>query len=338
MSDPNGFFDRMPDGGIIDEVQRVPELLSHIQVIVDKKKKNGLFILSSSHQFLLMKNITQTLAGRTALLHLLPLSLKEIAVSSESNPDFDFFLKKGFYPKIHAEKINETRFYASYYETYVEKDVRELIHIKDISLFRKFIALCAGRIGQLLNKDGLSRDVGVSAATIEHWLSVLEASFILFRLQPYFENVGKRLIKSPKLYFYDVGLACFLLGIEYEKQLQTHYLRGGLFENMQIVEAIKFRWNQGQHHRLSFYRDSNGTEVDLVFESAGEVYLTEIKSAKTYLPEFTSGIENFNKVKKSVHNMVVYGGNEFERRTKFNLVPWHGLQTEFQKWQDEISG
>ncbi len=338
--DPYGFMDQLPDGGILDEIQRVPKLLSLIQVIVDKKKKNGLFILSGSHQFLLMKNITQSLAGRTALLHLLPLSLAELYQANLLNPSkqkYIYFLKKGFYPKVHAESVNEYDVYANYYQTYVERDIRELIQIHDLSLFRKFIGLCAGRIGQILNKDSLSRDIGISASTVEQWLSVLEASYILFRLSPYHANLGKRLIKSSKLYFYDVGLACYLLNIEFEDQLVNHPLRGNIFENMQIVEAIKYRAERGKNHNLSFYRDSNGNEIDAVFESAQDISLIEIKSAQTYTAEFLKGIEYFNKNKPAKHNIIVYGGNEYQKRSQFHLVPWFALHQEFQAWEMSAS-
>ncbi|MES2615211.1 MAG: ATP-binding protein [Bdellovibrionota bacterium] len=332
--DPSSFLRQFPDGVILDEVQRVPELLSYIQVIVDEKKRNGQFILSGSHQFTMMRSINQSLAGRTAVFHLLPFSLSELQQSNlliPKNLDINEFLIKGFYPRIYSSKTSSDFFYSSYFETYVERDVRELIMIKDLSLFKKFITLCAGRVGQILNKDSLARDVGISAKTVEEWLSVLEASFIIFRLQPYFENIGKRLIKSPKLYFYDVGLVCFLLGIENEKHVTTHPLRGNIFENMQVSEAIKWRFNQGKQHRFYFYRDTKDNEIDLIFSYGGKLYPIEIKSAETFRDEFLKGIRSVKDYIQLERPFVVYGGVEKQVRTEFDLVPWYGLEESLEE-------
>ncbi len=328
--DPVSFLKQFSEGGILDEVQRVPELLSYIQVIVDEKKIPGQFVLSGSHQFTLMSSINQSLAGRTAIFHLLPFSLPELKQANLFDPenfDVNEFLLKGFYPRLYSTPTSIDFFYSSYYETYVERDVRELIAIKDLSLFKKFIILCAGRVGQILNKDSLARDAGVSAKTVEEWLSVLEASFIIFRLQPYFENTGKRLIKSPKIYFYDVGLVSFLLGIENIKHVVTHPLRGNIFENMQVVEAIKWRFNLGKQHRFYFYRDAKDNEIDLIFSYGGKLYPIEIKSGATFQDEFLKGIRSAKGVMQLERPIVIYGGVEKQVRTEFDLIPWYGLES-----------
>lgn len=332
-TDPVGFLKQFPNGGILDEVQRVPQLLSYLQVITDEKKIPGQFILSGSQQFNLMESINQSLAGRTAVFYLLPYSIKELKQANlfkPENADLNEYLLKGFYPRIYSAPTSADLFFSSYYETYVERDVRELIKIKDLSLFKKFIMLCAGRVGQLLNKDSLARDIGISAKTVEEWLSVLEASFIIFRLPPYFENIGKRLIKSPKLYFYDVGLVCFLLGIENTKHVITHPLRGNIFENMQVVEAIKWRFNQGKQHRFYFYRDAKDNEIDLIFSYGGKLYPIEIKSGQTFQDEFLKGIRSVKNNIQLERPIVIYGGSEKQARTEFDLIPWHGLENSLE--------
>lgn len=334
QNDPNLFLKQFQNGGIIDEVQRVPELLSYLQIIVDEKKKAGQFVLSGSHQFTLMRSINQSLAGRTAILNLLPFSLSELneAHSIDANTDdLNSLMLKGFYPRLYSTNASHGLFYSSYYQTYVERDVRELLVIKDLSLFKKFIILCAGRIGQILNRESLARDVGISGKTVEEWLSVLEASFILFRLPPFYTNFGKRVIKSPKIFFYDVGLACFLLEIENTKHLMSHPLRGNIFENMQIVEAIKWRANQGKPHQMYFYRDTHGNEIDLLFSQAGKIYPIEIKSAETFQNEFLKGIRSVAKETSLEHPLVVFGGSERQERSEFTLVPWNGLEKELEK-------
>ncbi len=228
--DPLAFLGQYPQGAIIDEIQRVPELLSYIQVIVDERRENSLFVLTGSQQFELMHGITQSLAGRTALLKLLPLSIAELA--THFSPGVDEMLFKGFYPRIYDQDIAPDQAYGDYFETYVERDLRQLVNVKNLSLFQRFVKLCAGRCGQLLNLNSLANDTGISHSTAREWMTVLEASYIVFLLQPFHANIGKRLVKSPKIYFYDVGLASWLLGIEEQRQIATHPLRGGLFENM----------------------------------------------------------------------------------------------------------
>lgn len=334
QKDPNLFLKQFPNGGIIDEVQRVPELLSYLQIIVDERKKAGQFVLSGSHQFTLMQSVNQSLAGRTAILNLFPFSISELTQAhliDEKESDTNELMVKGFYPRLYSTKATSGLFYSGYYQTYVERDVRELLVIKDLSLFKKFMILCAGRIGQVLNRESLARDVGISGKTVEEWLSVLEASFILFRLPPFYTNFGKRVIKSPKIFFYDVGLVCFLLEIETTQHLKTHPLRGNIFENMQVIEALKWRSNQGKPSQFYFYRDTNGNEIDLIFSQAGKIYPIEIKAAETFQSEFLKGIQAVSKETKLEHPLVVFGGTQRQERSEFTIVPWYGLEQELYK-------
>ena len=251
-SDPRAFLARLDDGAILDEIQRVPSLLSYLQVLADEKGRNSLFVLTGSEQFRLSDAIGQSLAGRTALLRLLPFSLAERQLTGASTA-VDDILYSGFYPRIHDQGLDPRQALGDYFETYVERDVRQLGEIRNLSSFRRFVRLCAGRVGQLVNLASLGADAGVSHTTAREWLTVLEASYIVFQLEPFHTNLQKRLIKSPKLYFYDVGLASYLVGIEHAKQVATHPLRGSLFENTVVIEALKHRFNRGRQSNLSFF-------------------------------------------------------------------------------------
>jgi predicted AAA+ superfamily ATPase len=316
--DPRGFLRRIPDGAILDEIQRTPHLASYIQGIVDEKKQNGMFILTGSQQFEVSNSINQSLAGRTALLKLLPFSLNEIT-DNYGYPGIDQLIYSGFYPRIYDQKLQPTQALADYFETYVERDLRQLIQIKNLSSFQKFVKLCAGRTGQLLNLNSLGNDVGISHTTAREWLTILEASYIVFLLEPFHRNIKKRLIKSPKIYFYDVGLACYLLGIESLSQLETHPLRGNLFENMVVIEILKYRYNQGKRNNLNFYRDSIGNEVDVIYNVGADIFPIEIKSAETIARDFYKGL---NALEKLITNMpwgklIIYAGDQ--RQTRQNL-------------------
>ena len=291
QEDPLAFLNQYPEGAVIDEIQRVPDLLSYIQVIVDERRRNSLFVLTGSQQFELMRGISQSLAGRTALLKLLPLSIPEL--SAHFSPGIDELLFKGFYPRIYDQEIAPAQAYGDYFETYVERDLRQLVNVKDLRAFQRFVRLCAGRCGQLLNLNNLANDTGISQSTAREWMTVLEASYIVFLLQPFHANIGKRLIKSPKMYFYDVGLASWLCGIEEEKQVATHPLRGSLFENMAIMEALKYRYNHGKRNNLYFYRDSNGNEIDLIYTRGNDLLPIEIKSGQTITPSYFSSLQKF---------------------------------------------
>lgn len=319
--DPNGFLAQYPDGAIIDEVQRAPELLSYIQVLVDRNKKNGLFILTGSHQLDLHAQITQSLAGRTAILHLLPLSLAEIKKNYDIE-DENELMYKGFMPRIYAEKQQPTKAYRNYLLTYIERDVRLLLNVKDLSAFQKFMTLCASRIGQLINYDDISREVGLSNNTIKNWLSILEASFIIIRLQPYHANISKRLVKTPKLYFVDTGLAAYLLGIETVDQIRRDPLRGHLFENMVVLDLIKARYNQGQNHHLYFYRDQQKHEVDLVYQNARNLMPIEIKSSKTFHSRFLKELDYFANLfpEQCQTGYLIYTGDQKQKLVWRQLI------------------
>jgi predicted AAA+ superfamily ATPase len=292
--DPRGFLARAKKGAILDEIQRVPELLSYLQGIIDEDRRPGRFILTGSHQPLVHQAISQSLAGRTSVLELLPFTVGEVR-RYKKHPDTAFeWILQGFYPGLHENKLNPTRFFRSYMSTYIERDLRQLIQIKDLSQFETFLRLLAGRVGQLVNYASLAGDVGVSATTIKHWISILKASYILFELPPWFANIRKRLVKSPKLYFTDVALAAWLLGLETPPQVERDPLRGALYENLLIMEVVKTLLNHGKEPTLYFFRDGKGNEIDLLLTTAGRKFTTvEIKSATTFQPEFVKGIEVF---------------------------------------------
>ena len=309
QQDPKSFMLQYPAPVIIDEIQRVPELLSYIQVDVDSKKRNGDYILTGSQQFNLHASVSQSLAGRTALLALLPFSLQELSFYEKSGINRDKVLFKGFLPRIYDQNQEPVMAYRNYLQTYIERDIRQLINIKDIHVFETFLKLLAGRVGQLVNYNSLASDTGVSAVTIANWLSALEASFIVFRLNPYFENLGKRVIKSPKIYFTEPGLACYLLGIEDVTQVGRDPLLGNLFENMVVMEAVKARYNKGLDANLYFFRDSNHYEIDLLWKKDGSLFPVEIKSALTWNESFTKNINRFKKgISTKNKGCVVYGG------------------------------
>ncbi|MFZ9937554.1 MAG: ATP-binding protein [Luteolibacter sp.] len=295
-ADPKAYLAQFPGECIIDEIQHVPELLGYIQVLVDEERRNGRFILTGSHQLEVRQAITQSLAGRTAILHLLPLSIAELAGAGIRFDSFAEYAFHGFLPRIHDRGQRPATAYSNYYQTYVERDVRQLIQLKDASLFEKLMRLLAGRVGQLLDYSSLANDVGVDAKTIRHWISILEASFLLFRLPPYFENFGKRTIKSPKIYFTDVGLLCHLLGIRTREQVARDPLVGGIFENLIVIECLKSLYNRGQGADLWFFRDSNGNEVDLVWREGGALAAAEIKSASTFSMSLLKGLGRFRGV------------------------------------------
>jgi predicted AAA+ superfamily ATPase len=285
---PKGFLEQYaPNGVIIDEVQQYPALLSYVQVVADEHPSYR-FILTGSSNFALMQSVTQSLAGRAALLTLLPLSLAELR--DYLHADTNTLLLNGGYPAVWGKQIPAYDVYRSYYATYVERDVRQLLNVKEINSFKTFIRLCAGRTGSECNAAALSNEVGVSAHTINHWISTLEASYVLFRLPPFYRNIGKRLVKTPKIYFYDTGLACFLLGIENEQQLAVHPLRGAIFENLIALELMKSRANAAKEPNLYFYRDKSQREVDIVQEDGGRYRAYEIKSAKIFHKDFFNSL------------------------------------------------
>ena len=310
-TDPKGFLAQLPDGAILDEIQRLPELLSYIQGVVDAKQKPGMFILTGSHQPDLQHAVTQSLAGRTAILTLLPLCFSELGQLQKPVDAFEL-IWQGAYPRLHQFQLKPERFFNGYLQTYVERDVRAMINLTDLGRFQQFLTLLAGRIGQVLNYSSLSNDIGVSSTTIKNWISVLKASYLVFELQPFFKNIRKRVVKSPKLYFTDTGLAAFLLGIRTRDQVSRDPLRGNLYENLMILECRKVLLNHGMRPDIYFYRDSNGNEVDLLIRTSSGLLPVEIKSSATFNNSFLKGIENFRKVSSDClqHAYVLYNGND----------------------------
>lgn len=318
--DAKEFLKRYSTPIIIDEIQRLPMLLSYIQVECDKSSAKGQYILTDSHQPALKAEVAQSLAGRTAILQLLPLSIEELTEAG-IQLDRDEYLFKGFMPQLYEENIDITRFYRNYYMTYVERDARQLVNIRNFSSFEVFIKLLAGRVGQLVNLNSLAGDVGVSSSTLGEWLSILEASYIVFRLPPYFENFGKRLIKTPKLYFTEVGLAAYLLDLENPGMVTRDPLMGNLFENMVIVEALKARYNAGKDAGLYFFRDSNGLEIDLLQSANRKLYPMEIKAARTYNSDFAVNIRKFEKLNdKTAGGSVIYSGDNVQKIGDIQLL------------------
>ena len=325
QEDPERFLAGYPGGAILDEVQRVPELLSWLQVLADDRGRNGLFVLTGSGQFLLFDKVDQSLAGRTALLRLLPLSIGELRAGGIT-PDVDGMLFAGFFPRIYDQGLDPTIALGDYVETYLERDIRRIGEIRNLSAFRRFVRLCAGRVGQLLDYTALGADAGVTHSTARGWLSLLEAGYILFRLEPFHANVRKRLVRSPKLFFYDVGLAAWLLDIENVGQLRTHPLRGALFENAVVVEALKHSYNAGQRPLISFFRDRRGLECDLLYRSGDRLLAVEAKSGATIASDWFSSLNRVAEIVPGVQaRAVVYGGAPHEARRAGDVVPLAGM-------------
>jgi len=310
IDDPRSFFAQRSKTLIIDEIQNCPDLFSYIQVAVDEDQERK-FVLTGSSNFSLLSKVTQSLAGRTAVLTLLPLSLDELH-DEAADVSTDTLILNGGYPAVWGKGLPRADMYRNYYSTYVERDVRQLLNVKDIMTFQTFVRLSAGRIGSLFNASSLAGDVGTTVKTIGSWLNVLAASYIVYELPPYSQNIGKRLIKTPKLYFYDTGLACYLLGIRTEEQLQVHPLRGALFENLVINEAMKWKTNNGEDPNIYFYRDKSQTEVDLLTVEGLRMNAYEIKSGKSYHSEYFKGINAVRGIfgDEIVRSAVIYDGED----------------------------
>jgi predicted AAA+ superfamily ATPase len=329
LTDPKGFlatYER-EEGIILDEFQHVPHILSYIQVQVDREKKPGRFILTGSQNFLLNQSIAQSLAGRVAIVTLLPLSVQELEQANLLPDDIDALLFQGCYPRIYSDKIEPNVWFQNYIQTYIERDVRQIKNVTDLSAFKRFIQLCAGRVGQLLNVSALSNDSGIAVNTVNAWLSLLEQSYIIFLLQPHHKNFSKRIIKSPKLYFYDTGLVCSLLGIDTQNQVATHYLRGGLFESFVLSELHKMDYNAGRLPRLYFWRDKLGHEVDCIIERGGELIPIEIKAGKTVTSGFFEGLIFWKELAEvaSEKGYIVYAGTQEQRRSHGTVLDWRNL-------------
>ncbi|MBT8351557.1 MAG: ATP-binding protein [Deltaproteobacteria bacterium] len=340
IEDPRGFLAQFSDKVILDEVQHTPDLFSYIQAIVDLKDISGQFILTGSQNFLLLQKVSQSLAGRCAVLHLLPFSLSEIRqrrplpVDSigrhlpKENRNFDenlaTILLKGFYPRIHDKGLNPGDWLGNYYLTYIERDVRDILNVGDLETFSRFVRLCAGRNGQLLNLSSLANDCGVTHTTSKRWISILETSFIVFLLRPHFKNFSKRLIKSPKLYFLDTGLLSYLLRIRSAEDLRIHAQYGSIFESFVISELLKNYLNRGVEHPIYFWRDSTGNEIDILIDQGDELIPLEIKAGQTINPDFFKGIRFWKKLANASDQpaALVYGGNRSHIRSGIHVYPW----------------
>ena len=330
LADPRAFLAQYPDGAILDEIQRCPELPSYLQGLIDQDPIPGRWVLTGSQNLILLESVSQSLAGRTAVLHLLPLARGEVRRFKSYPGDLDEALLAGGYPRIFDQKLSPADWLGSYVGTYLERDVRTITRVGDLVTFQRFVELCAGRTAQLLNLSALASDAGISQPTAKAWLSVLETSFIVFRLPPLHANIRKRLVKMPKLHFYDTGLACWLLGIRNAGQLRRHPLRGAIFETWMVSEILKHRTNRGERGGLFFYRDQHGTEVDLVVESGDQRILVEAKAGQTASDDM---LNTTRRVKVGLDDIpcqavVAYGGQARQTREDVLLLPWDQIDRE----------
>ncbi|MBT3200899.1 MAG: ATP-binding protein [Phycisphaerales bacterium] len=328
-SDPRGFLAQYPDGAIIDEVQRCPDLLGYLQVIIDQNPAPGRWILTGSQNLLLLESVSQSLAGRVGVLHLLPLGREEVLRFDEHPDSLDQQMLTGGYPAIYDRHIAPAKWYASYVSTYVERDVRTITNVGDVLAFQRFIELCAGRTGQLLNTASLAGDAGISQPTAKSWLSILETSFLTFRLSPYHANLRKRLVKMPKLHFYDTGLVCWLLGIRTAQQLRNHPLRGSIFETWVVSEIIKRRMHQGENRPCYYFRDQRGCEADMVIDYHDHLQVIEVKAGQTITDDalrIASKAARRLSAVRTVESMLAYGGDLFQQRTDITVLPWNQLE------------
>jgi len=329
LRDPRRFLDQYPSGCILDEAQRAPELFSYLQERLDGTNQSGQFIITGSQQFGMMREISQSLAGRVGLLSLMPFSQEELKRGGYSWSSVDEMLFNGSYPPVYDQKIDVVPWMDAYIDTYVERDVRQLINIRDLNRFDRFIRLCAGNIGQLFNASRLGTDCGINHGTVSNWLSILETSYITFQLRPHYRNYRKRLVKTPKTYFWDTGLACRLLGIEKPEQLALHPSRGHLFENWVVVELLKARYNAGKNNNLFFWRNNIGLEVDIIIERADKLTPVEIKSGSTISPSWFNSIEKWiDLAGKDVEDAyLVYGGTKSFTQNSLSILSYMDIKS-----------
>jgi uncharacterized protein len=327
VEDPRGFLALHKDGAVLDEAQRTPELFSYLQGMVDEDRRPGRFILSGSQQFGLLSGITQSLAGRAAMTVLLPFSLGELAAGGIEPKHLEDLLFQGLYPPIHDHRLDPSAWYANYVATYVERDVRQLTNVRDLSTFETFLRMCAARCGQLVSLSGLASDCGISHNTARSWLSVLQASYVVWTLPPHFRNFSKRLVKAPKLYFLDPGLAAWLLDIRSPSQLRTHPMRGALFETWVLSELLKGAYDKGVRPTVYFWRDRSGLEVDFVVDHGTKLTQIEAKSGGTFVSDWTSSIQRWTKVagKDAGPGWIVYGGDTRSPRKGLEVIPWRDI-------------
>ncbi len=333
QEDPRGFLARFGQGAVFDEAQRWPDLFSHLQGMVDADRRPGRFVLTGSQQFGLLAGVTQSLAGRVGMTRLLPLAADEIPAVSQGDLSINGLMLKGGYPALHAQALDQTMepadWFASYVATYVERDVRQVLNVQNLPTFQRFLRLCAGRVGQLLNVSALASEAGITAHTAKSWLAVLESSDLIHLLPPYFRNFGKRLVKMPKLYFLDTGLACWLLGIRSEDVLSLHPLRGALFENWVVAECIKSRYNRGLPADLYFWRDNNGLEADLIFEKGEQLQMVEINSGQTVTSDMVRAGQRATRMAQdlALTPCLIHGGDESHERSGVNIFGWKDVHT-----------
>jgi len=326
IDDPCGFLSQYKTGAVFDEVQRVPDLFSYLQQILDEDDTKGRFILTGSNNFLLQENISQSLAGRIAYLYLLPFTVSELPEKEINNLQELVF--RGFYPPVYVKPVDTEKWYSNYIRTYIERDVRQIKNITDLNTFEKFLRLCAGRTGQLLNIHSLAIEAGIDSKTASSWIGILENSFIVFRLSPHHRNFNKRLVKMSKIYFYDTGLICALLGIQNLNQLNYHPLFGSLFENFVISELLKYRFNKAKNNNLFFWRDNIGHEIDIIVEMNDKLLPVEIKSGKTITAEFFKGIIYWLKISGEHGGTVVYAGESDQKRTNnIEIISWRKISS-----------
>ena len=329
LSDARGFLQQFPNGAVLDEIQRAPELFSYIQGIVDERRKPGLFLVTGSQQFGLLAQVSQTLAGRVATLELLPFSLNELNAAGLSIPSLDQLLFQGQYPPLYDRDVGPVDWYADYIRTYVERDVRQITAVQDLNLFHTFVRLCAARAGQILNVAGLANDAGVAHNTARAWISVLEASYIIHRLSPHHRNFSKRLIKRGKLYFYDTGLVARLLGIRSAEELRHHPLRGNIFECWVVSEVCKWRFHNRQPLPIFFWREHKGREIDLLIDTGNKVVAVEVKAGATINTDFFRELEYYRSLASGYlkASFLVYGGDQQQSRSNSLVVPWRNIMT-----------
>jgi predicted AAA+ superfamily ATPase len=328
LSDPHGFLNTYLDGAVFDEAQRVPELFSYLQEVIDVSSKRGRFILTGSNNFALQEGITQTLAGRLGYIDLLPFSINEIQSQKKNfyRHDVHQFMFRGGYPEIATGKTNIDQWFASYVRTYIERDVRQLKSIENLAAFEKLLLLCAGRVGQLLNMSNLSIEAGINVNTVISWLGLLQSSYIIYLLKPHHNNFNKRVVRTPKLYFYDTGLASHLLGIHKAEELRFHIHRGALFENMVVNEMLKCRFNNGKKNNLFFWRDNTGNEIDVIIDNGKQLIPVEIKSGATITENILKGIHFWQKLTGNKKGVLVYGGTQSQHRTGgIDITGWETI-------------
>jgi predicted AAA+ superfamily ATPase len=321
--DPRSFLLNKKNGIIIDEVQRFPELFSYIQTLSDESGKAGEYILTGSQNFLLFEKISQSLAGRVFITNLLPFSFEELATEIKDKNDYTKYIFNGFYPRLYNSAIKPSLFYPSYIQTYAERDLRQIANISDLFLFQKFLRIAAGRIGQLINFSNIANELDIDLKTVKSWFNILETSFIVFFLQPHHKNFNKRIVKTPKLYFYDTGLACNLLGIKKQDEVETHWAKGALFENMIITDIIKNFYNRATQAPVYFWRDNIGNEVDCIIDEQATLKCIEIKSSRTFSPDFFKGLNYYHNLNESSEKYLIYGGDKNRKIKDINVVAWN---------------